>query len=339
MTMIEYISQGGPHHPKHGGGHYFTSPTAPRTVAWLPPAHPFIAFILHYFIAISSIYAVHDTFFSERQIHEISDDESIIVIRQRQAYIAQFLFFYTVVLFAARYLSSYRAGRLRHFSVLYELTWLCNSTLVMSCISYSGWNNDHWLFIRRRLVATSCAVAVSVDQLLWYVDLVVYVISGTFPFGVIKYLTWKQTLWIDRCTCTHHLWTIPLLLYGARGLITWESFQLSVYIVTCHVLLSRWLTPQAVQCRTTTKTATNNTNGGDGMQNITDPNCYRYLNVNLSHELWRDVTIPCLQISNDNPTCLIYFMRLLLRWHLFNALVFAGVLLPTSRIISVERIR
>lgn len=344
--MLGFLSQGGPFHPKHGGGR-FTSLSNVKNggvnkfncTAILPPLHPFLAFLVHYSIAISTIYAVHDAFFFDMQARDETsklkyDDASTTTPTQRQVRISQFLFIYTATLFIARYISSYHAGRLRHHSVLYELTWLCNSTLVMSCISYGAWNIDHWLFRKRPLIATSCSVAVSIDQILWYVDLIVWSVTGKFPFGVTKYLAWKQTLWIDRFTCTHHLWTIPLLFYAENGPITWKSFQLSVYIVTCHVMLSRWLTPHVIQCETkTTATKTSNGSNGksaNGIAKDTDPNHYRYLNVNLSHELWRDIKLPFLQVSKDNPTAFIYFIRLLMRWNLFNALAFAAILLPLS---------
>ena len=92
-------------------------------------------------------------------------------------------------------------------------------------------------------------IAVSIDQLLWWVDLAGWTISGfaTFPIGVAKYLTWPNTSFATRITATHHLWTIPLALYAVGGQLHWESYVLSVYVVTSHVLLSRWLTPFTIQ--------------------------------------------------------------------------------------------
>ena len=172
------------------------------------------------------------------------------------------------------------------------------------------------------MVVTACCIAVSIDQLLWYVDLAGWAMTGKFPFGVMKYLTWKQTLWIDRITCTHHLWTIPLLLFGANIPLTadsFDSFKLSIFVVVIHVLLSRFFTPHCIH--------------GKDDDSKKDPQRYRYLNVNLSHELWRDITIPFLQISIDNPPCWVYLFRLLWRWQLFNWLVFIGILCPFSRLL------
>lgn len=51
----------------------------------------------------------------------------------------------------------------------------------------------------------------------------------------------------------------------------------------------------------------------------------KYLNVNLSHELWKDVKIELIQINYDNPPVFRYIFRLLWRWQGFNTMVF-GVL-------------
>lgn len=317
--MLRYLSQGGPYHPKHGGG-CRSQPDG----RGLPPLHPSLAFVIHYSVAIPTIHLVHDTLVADENQH-FSHDESAL---RKQADVSTFLFIYTLILFTARYLSSYHAGRLRHHSVLYELTWLCNSTLVAGCLSFGGWS-DGWLLRRRPLAATAYCVAVSIDQVMWYVDSFVWVVSGTFPIGVIKYLTWQQTLWIDRLTCTHHLWTIPLIIYGSGTEVTWDSFILSVYIVTIHVLLSRWLTPHIIRQG---RTDTGDDRRGHG--NLEDPLYFRYLNVNLAHELWQDITFPFLQISKDNPPCWMYMFRLLWRWQVFNALVFVGILRPLSRLIT-----
>ncbi len=183
--------------------------------------------------------------------------------------------------------------------------------------------SNSWLLRRRPMVATAFCIAVSIDQILWYIDALYYIIYRTFPIGVMKYLTWEQTLWIDKFTCTHHLWTIPLFLYTTKkdndAVLTWRTLVLSHYVVVVvHVLLSRWLTPHYIS------NSTKNTNNKD-------TNNYRYLNVNLAHELWQDITISFLQISKDNPTFWIYLFRLLWRWMLFNTLVFIVILYPLSK--------
>ena len=48
----------------------------------------------------------------------------------------------------------------------------------------------------------------------------------------------------------------------------------------------------------------------------------KYLNVNLGHELWKDISFSALQINCDDPPVTVYICRLLLRWIGFNTLVF-----------------
>lgn len=328
--MLGYLSQAGPHHPKHGGSPRRASPAHHKRKSnfLFPPLHPTLALIVHYAIAIPSTFLVHDAFFSDSgDAHSKEEDELLLL---RQIAISKMLLVYTLGVFTTRYLSSCHAGRLRHHSVLYEMTWLCNTTLVMGCLSFAGGGPAHggsWLLRRRPLVATAYCVAVSVDQLLWYVDLVGWAVAGAFPVGVMKYLAWPQTAWIDRCTCTHHLWTMPLLAYGA-GTQPLGALPLSAYVVVAHVALSRWLTPRCV--RDGDATSTGRGRGGGDDEN--DPRRYRYLNVNLSHELWRDISFPFLQISRDNPPGHIYLFRLLWRWQLFNGLMFIGILRPMSEL-------
>ena len=319
--MIKYLNQSGPTHPKHGGGLQSCHQSAAAFSSSFP-IHPLLAFIIHYSIAIPSIFIVHDTFFIPA---EESSEETIL----RQMNISRFIFIYTCILFSTRCVSSFNAGRLRQHAVLYELTWLCNSTLVMGCITLGAFAFvNGWLFRRRPLVATACCISVSIDQVLWYVDLVGYISGGKFPVGVMKYLTWSQTLWIDRLTCTHHLWTIPTIIYASNVELGLDSFLLSVCIVTIKVCLSRWLTPHCIQV----------SKGDDGsgkeetLAKQNDPQRFRYLNVNLCHELWRDISFSLLQISHDKPPGWLYLWRLLWRWQLFNYLVFVAILSPLSRI-------
>lgn len=324
QCVIKYLFQAGPTHPKHGGGRLKTQSKF--------PIHPLLAFIVHYSIVTPSIFIIHDVFFAP-SIDLVQHDETAIL---RQAYMSRFLLIYTLILFTTRCASSFNSGRLRQHAVMYELTWLCNSTLLMGSIAFGvfdtndGTNNTSWLFRRRPIIATACCIGVSIDQVLWYVDLVGYLISGKFPVGVMKYLTWPQTLWIDRLTCTHHLWTIPLFIYASNNPLGLDSFKLSVWIVTIKVCLSRWLTPHCIQVIKSKDGDGNEVNSRD--ETNRDPQRYRYLNVNLCHELWRDITFSFLQISHDKPPGWLYLWRLLWRWQLFNYLVFVGILSPLSRI-------
>jgi hypothetical protein len=121
-----------------------------------------------------------------------------------------------------------------------------------------------------------------------------------FPIGVAKYITWPGTSWAILVTSTHHLWNIPLFLLGAQGLHP-LAFPLSVPVMIANVCLSRWMIPKVLISK----------KGDD-----------KYLNVNLSHELWKDISFSLLQINYDDPPTVTYLIRLFLRWQGFNFLVF-----------------
>ena len=275
-------------------------------------AHPTVACLLHYFVVVPSTMAIHDAMIgrlhggrmNERALDTVCAEDGNPT--KRAMFISNFFAWYAASLLLWR-LVTIRAklGPMHQRGVLYEYTWLCNSTLVMVSIG---------LRTCRPTLATSFCVAVSIDQLLWWVDLAGWTMSGfaTFPIGVAKYLTWPNTSFATRITTAHHLWTIPLALYAVGGRLHWESYVLSVYVVTSHVLLSRWLTPFTIRgvCKNTDDEDTNHCDG-------------KYLNVNLSHEVWKDINFGFVQIKRDNPSTGKYLFRLLLRWNLFNCATFA----------------
>ena len=123
-----------------------------------------------------------------------------------------------------------------------------------------------------------------------------------------------------------------------------------------NVLLSRWLTPKHILFY---DAVVGNGYGdgdgdvdGDGDDTTEKPNGaaprlaetanvhkrqvtfrkeYKYLNVNLSHELWKDITFKSLQIRHDDPPVHVYLWRLLWRWQVFNGIILLVVLRPFSK--------
>jgi hypothetical protein len=173
---------------------------------------------------------------------------------------------------------------------IYEYCWLCNVTL---------WMSAYALLTDRPVLASAYCIVVGIDQLLWYVDLGVFVIAGKFPIGVAKYLTWPENdNWSSRLTWTHHLWTIPMILYAVRSKIKLSAYPLAFVIMSANVVLSRFLTPPEVRTKQGTF----------------------YLNVNLSHSVWKDITFQCLQINDTNA--FQYMFQLLWRWQGFNTVIF-----------------
>ena len=247
----------------------------------------------------------------------------------------------------ALWLLVWRVATLRQSWVFYEYCWLCNFTLVASAVA---------LWTHRPYVALTYCIVVSVDQFLWYVDLLYYCTIGRrrrsrqrdkngrrFLVGVCQYVFDDQVSWHTRVTCTHHLWTIPLVVWGELRqnddgdsssmlheppgdlLTKWcVLFGLSGLATMVHVLVSRaWIPlhdPGEDGATVTTKPG-----------NASGSTTQKYLNVNLGHALWKDVTLPFLQINH--PHAVVYVPRLILRWQCLNGL-FALVLLQIVTTLS-----
>lgn len=241
-------------------------PQAPKHRGW---KHPLSVVLFHFAVVIPLSLQAHDW---------LIVNENSMESDQR---IACFLLAYSVWFLSWR-LSYTKKGR---WSVLYSFTFLCNVTLVMSGVA-------HWL--NRPILAQAYCLSVAIDQLLWYVDICGYLLTKKCPIGVCTYLL-KESNWKLRCTSTHHLWTLPLLL---RGGVHSSAWPLSLLLTCLNVLLSRWLVPRSIEFSETRI----------------------YLNVNLAHELWRDIHIKALQINH--PKASVYLFRLLWRWLLFQTMTY-----------------
>ena len=64
---------------------------------------------------------------------------------------------------------------------IYEFLWACNQALLVGAFAMIS-QDSHLL--------RASIVLVSIDQLLWYVDLVGYAIKKKFMIGVAKYIIW-----------------------------------------------------------------------------------------------------------------------------------------------------
>jgi len=63
----------------------------------------------------------------------------------------------------------------------YDFLWACNLAIIMMLF---GIIRDSPVTIGASLVI------VSIDQCLWYIDLIGFAITRKFPIGVAKYLSW-----------------------------------------------------------------------------------------------------------------------------------------------------
>ena len=235
---------------------------------------------------------------------------------------------------------------MHHQAILYETTWMCNTTLFLpSLVLIVGQGRTKY-----STLILGHLMAVSIDQVLWYVDLIgcfIYWLRMQIRFmrqgkskdtqshvyfivGVAAYLVWPQTNWKTRITCTHHLWTIPLFLHVLfrnptdmnqfNRFSIFQSFtraySFSMVVIAVNVCLSRWLTPPHLSLTTS----------GHKSKIHREP---RYLNVNLAHDVWKDIKkFPYLRITQDAPSAQTYLTRLLCRWFLLNGLISFTALYP-----------
>jgi len=303
--------------------------------------YPIIAAIIHHVLSTNILLVLHDNLFYQSSTLPNGPQESP---SNSNNLIAYFLLFYYTTTLILRYFSNNAA------KTLYETMWLCNTTLLVG---------GFYSFITNRVtLSLGYVIAVCIDQVLWYVDLTFWFLSGRkkFPIGVAKYITWPSTPWTVKLTCTHHLWTIPTFLFvfsrsnkdyttsmanieddleqlDAENtkimILNWNTslrcYFLSCVVVTIHVILSRWLTPYSIMIH---DSSSKEDHCKSEREHNNENDCALYLNVNLSYELWKDIKISFLQISKDNPTCIVYMRRLLWRWWVFNALIFFCLLRP-----------
>ena len=141
--ILKWLSQD-PHDSKHTESFY----------------HPLIICILHYMIIYMTVFAIHDLCFFK--MHS--------TIQQTKT--SKGLMMYVVFLYTTRLYHSSHCS-IQQNAVIYEFTWLCNTTLFMSSIA---------LYCHRPLIAISFCVAVSIDQVLWYVDVLGYWIRYEWSF-------------------------------------------------------------------------------------------------------------------------------------------------------------
>jgi len=135
--------------------------------------HPIISCIIHYLLVYLILFSIHDKLVLPLFLPEIKKTPYSITstcCHETTKQIPRFFFvskafaIYVIFLFSIRLLST-RHSRILQNATIYEFTWLCNITLFMGAIA---------LHTCRPLIASSFCVAVSIDQVLWYVDIAGY---------------------------------------------------------------------------------------------------------------------------------------------------------------------
>ena len=86
-------------------------------------------------------------------------------------------------------------------TAFYDMMWACNISMFTTAIGLYRANAE--------IIGAGIAM-VSIDQTLWWLDILSYAISRKFKIGVARYLEWEDTTMTRVFTSTHHLWFIPL---------------------------------------------------------------------------------------------------------------------------------
>lgn len=152
----------------------------------------------------------------------------------------------------------------------------------------------------------------------------------------------------DMTTASRYSKTTMMSIIMQRLDDAWiHAYVMSAFVMSLNVFLSRWMTPSCIKSKTTAVAAM-----AKKQDPCVHPNCAsnhwenkimkeaveyeKYLNVNLSHALWKDIQFGCLQIQRDNPSTAVYLFRLLWRWQLFNGIVLVCVLRPLTRLCILD---
>ena len=149
--------------------------------------------------------------------------------------IGLFLLAYLVIMISSRYLEN---GCIS----IYEFLWACNQSMLLAAIGCL--TNDSTLI---RIVL----VVVSVDQLLWYIDLLGFIVKRKFYIGVAKYIIWPETSKMRLATTFHHIWFLPLCLWIIHPSAKYLSFTPQIYILSCAfslvlAIIGRITTPKSI---------------------------------------------------------------------------------------------
>lgn len=119
---------------------------------------------------------------------------------------------------------------------LYELLWACNQCILVVAMG---------LLLENALLVRASLLIVSLDQLLWYVDLIGYLLIRKFPVGVAKYIIWPETSCIRLLTTFHHLWFLPAGFYFTSGKpYGWNAYLLSLLMALLLPLIGRISAPK-----------------------------------------------------------------------------------------------
>lgn len=143
VNLIQWLQQN-PKSTKHGG--YL---------------HPIVACMIHYMITFTFVVNVHDKILQSYYPLLSKFNENSPNTSSHAQQIGYFVAIYIVIFYSTRVILA--DNDLVRKASIYEYTWMCNTTL---CFGAFG------LLTHRPMVPMAFCVAVCIDQVLWYVDLI-----------------------------------------------------------------------------------------------------------------------------------------------------------------------
>jgi len=184
-----------------------------------------------------------------------------------------------------------RIKEAQHNARIYEMLWGCNMAMTLTGIG---------CILGRPLLVSTGIMIVGLDQLLWYIECIVYLLFGKFPFGVASYLVWPQTGFARKITTLHHLWFLPYGLYLLSPCEFVSFSYISALILNVYlVIAARILTPCNIwfplskEKDELLKAHSKNAIFDDSKRHYMD-----YTNINCAYEFWSDVPIRIFHIFN-----------------------------------------
>ncbi|CAJ1419665.1 unnamed protein product [Effrenium voratum] len=194
---------------------------------------------------------------------------------------------------------------------VYQLMWSCNVVMPVTAIA---------ILLRRPALLCAQGIFVAIDQVLWYVDWLGYLLFGKFPVKVIAYLFWPTTPPSRRISSLHHVLFGPFVIWlGSREccLPLGRGFVVSLaQTIVCEVI-----------CRYTTPLEVIDRNGA-----------VCYMNLNLCYEAFRDVKVSWIRVF-DRDIAIRYLPWMLWIWNAGNMGLFsmlAVILVPFMRLFGVS---
>ena len=300
-------------------------------------SHPLTTVILAMSAIVVASVASHDVIFGRPdRIDEENLEERLLSNYRQKAALVLYCYVTTMATFRLPVLGFPR--------LCYEMLWSCNTSMILAAVGL-GSNRPH-------LVAAA-AISVAIDQLMWYVDLIGYIITRKWPIGVAKYLARPETTWVRKLSSAHHIFFLPLCLFFVgfpaqhlsqprTELLDYlrdfrDDFTLMLVVMTVTAILSRFVTPYhltigkaPIKKRDRERVRASHNNESLRADQGEPVGMEIVLNINLVYEVWEDVgrNFPFLDCSH--PYAPLHLLRLLAIWAGLNApcAVFLACLSP-----------